>query len=138
MSSMRPPVSDSRPLVAGAIMLVGGVLALLISGVGLVVIPLCLSIANAGCFGLPVLIALPAITGIVSLTFGVLVLVRPRRHRFYGGIVFGVSTATIVSGVAYLVRYPAALLFVLVLYAWPVLVVLAGSVIAMSRPPAPS
>lgn len=135
MSAPRPVESDFRPLVGGAIMLVGGVLALLISGVGLVVIPLCLSVANAGCFGLPILIALPAITGIVSLTFGVLVLVRPRRHRFYGGIVFGVSTATIVSGVAYLARYPAALLFVLVLYAWPVLVILIGSVIAVLRSP---
>jgi hypothetical protein len=117
-------------------MLAGGLLALNLAWVGFLVIAACLSIAT-GCLGLSILVALPAITGVVSILGAVWVYLRPSSHLVAGGAVVGISAATIAIGLVLFLPDPAALGFVLALFAWPVILTLIGGGLALAWTPGP-
>lgn len=111
-------------------------MALSVAGFGLSAAVVCVSFAGIACLGISLLVALPAITGVVSLISAVIVYARPALHRAAGGATLAFSLVTIALGLVLFVPYPAALAFVLVLFAWPVVVTLVGGALAVSwKPP---
>jgi hypothetical protein len=130
------PSYPPRPLAAIILMLAGGSLALAFGSFGLGLTPLCLALASAGCLAFSLLIAVPAIVGAVALVFGILLLANSRSHRLAGSVVSTVSGAAIVLGVILFAWNPVTLLFVLLAFGWPVVIVLFGGILALAwKPP---
>jgi hypothetical protein len=117
-------------------LLIGGLLALAVAGFGLSAAVVCVSFVGARCLGISLVVALPAVTGIVSLLSAVVVYARPAHTRVAGAATLAFSLATIGVGLALWLPYPAALLFVIVLFAWPVVICLVGGILAVSWKPA--
>lgn len=106
-----------------------------LSSFGFLVLTVCLALASAACIALSILVALPPISGALAIAFGAMTFVNPTRDRFYAGIVLIESVTTVALGVAYLFHDPAALLTVVVFYAWPVLLIVAGSALVVGWHP---
>jgi hypothetical protein len=120
------------------VLLAGGVLAVSIAGVGLYLVVFCATALGGACLGLSLLIALPAITGCTAIVAAVVVFVRPALHRVGGAAALALSAITIAVGVVLFAPFPAALVFVLVLFAWPVLITFIGGVLALLWKPIPN
>ena len=120
-----------RSLLAPLLLIVGGTLQVLLGWVASLVVLACVSLSNLGCVGYSVLLSLPLITGIAALLAGVVLLSRPGLARLLGPLVTGLSGTVIVLGFVLLGRYPVALVYVLVLLAWPLFPIFAGGVLAL-------
>ena len=131
-SSRTAPV---RLVVSVVIMLVGGAFALLVSSALLFLFSFCLSFAEAGCLGISIVAGLPAISGILAIAMGVLMLYQPDGHRRYAVPVLVLSGITLAVGVVLFFPYPTTLLFLLLSFGWPVILILLGSALAVVGQP---
>ena len=130
-----PGRADATPALM--VMLVGGVFAILLSWVSIFAIVACFGVVGTNCAAVSTLLLLPFITGLVAITLSVLGFVRPHLRRLFGVVVLALSGSVVGIGLGIFAPYPDALIFVIVLYAWPVFLILAGSIylVALGKPP---
>ena len=104
----------------------------------------CATLPGADCYATSILYSLPLLTGAVALVSGGLLLRRPSLRRVCGAVTTGLSGAVIALGVVLLGRFPEALFFVILVFAWPLFLILGGGLLALvdrvpadprSRPP---
>jgi hypothetical protein len=120
------------------VLLVGGVLALSIGSFGFALVTFCLTALGGACLGFSLLVALPAVTGIVTIGAAIFGYVRPARHAVAGAIALSFSLGTIAVGLALFAPFPSALMFLLLFLGWPILITTIGGALLLVWKPDPT
>jgi hypothetical protein len=130
--SLTPRVPHADSQIGLILMLIGGVFAILLSSVSLFGAVACVGVIGTKCAVIFTLLLLPFATGVVAIALSAFGFVRPHLRRLLGAVVLALSGGVVGLGLVIFGPYPEALVFVIVLYAWPLFLILVGSILLVT------